>query len=160
MSPVHIQKILCTVDFSEQSRSAVEVSLALARQFDADVWVLHVEETNTRLGRVVPPWSTAVLDDPNRERLISQLRLFVRCAGTNGMRASVAVRHGEPVREIVRYARFVEPDLVVFGAPRPETQSSVANHVTRILSTPVLFVPAGAGVSVWEPPPQDAFCGT
>ena len=38
-------KIVCPVDFSESSEAALSMAATIARQFDAMLYIVHVEET-------------------------------------------------------------------------------------------------------------------
>jgi nucleotide-binding universal stress UspA family protein len=143
-----IRRLLHPTDFSDPSRPAFELACALARDYGAELVVLHVapppaagvvegitvelptgweEETRTRLEKIRPA-------DP-RVPVVHRLE------------------QGDAVREILRVAAAVRADLIVMGTHGRGGLSrllvgSVAEIVMRNAPCPVLTVraplPAGA----------------
>ena len=83
---VQIDRILCPTDFSEFSGRALEYAVALARQFDASLDLLHVVPS------AVSPSGGGYF--PARSELLRQAGLELRrCAGL-AVRSGVSVTDG------------------------------------------------------------------
>jgi nucleotide-binding universal stress UspA family protein len=145
-----IERILCPVDFSEGSRHAVDLALAIARWYNATVTALHVS----------PPIALAPYIDPlvhplplvrrpeDLENMRLQLALFVEQESGDFSITSV-VTEGNIAGEIVRSAEKTRADLVIMGTHgRSGFQrlmlGSVTESVLRHASCPVLTVPPRA----------------
>jgi len=136
MFPIH--RILHPTDFSEQSHAAFEVACALARDYSAELLVLHVFSTPP----VYAPDGIAMplpFEDPSRAR--AQLNQI------QPKDAKVKVRHtiveGNPIDQILKTARTEAVDLIVMGTHGITglarlVMGSVAESVTRKASCPVL----------------------
>ena len=154
---LHLRAILCVVDFSDASRRALAAAAVVARQFDGDLWVLHVAEAAMRPGRLLPPWSSLGPGGQEREQLMHRLRSFVRESPAQGSVTSVALRHGEAVRETLRYARTLGADLIVIGVSGDADHSSqvpapLPERLSALGSTPLLVVPGGAPLPTHDSP--------
>jgi nucleotide-binding universal stress UspA family protein len=105
------KQILCPVDFSEFSRRAVRVARGLARDFEAQVDLLHVLDM-----RAFSPAEAALapkIQAANRRRVEEQMASL---AGEEGIEpARVAITEGLPHKAIVQRARELDADLVVMG---------------------------------------------
>ena len=109
-----LAKILVPVDFSESSRKALHYAASFARQFKAQIILLHVAEP------VLPssPYGAGIVIpfDPEPVRLIAARRL-------NGWRRELpstvsvqtTVRLGLPSHEIVQAAVDNTIDLIIIG---------------------------------------------
>jgi nucleotide-binding universal stress UspA family protein len=136
MFPIH--KILHPTDFSEQSTAAFEVACALARDYSAELVVLHVYSNPP----VYAPDGIAVpiqTEDPYRAR--------VQLYNVQPSDPSVKVKHilveGNPVDEILKLARTEAVDMIVMGTHGSTglarlVMGSVAESVTRKTLCPVL----------------------
>ena len=104
-----IRSILCPLDFSEASRSALRAAARFARQFKASLHVLFVQDP--LLMQVEHGASTC-------SGLLEELRQFI--AGTTDLdlpaepRLHVVI--GEPGPAIVSLAKHEGIDLIVMGA--------------------------------------------
>lgn len=157
LARLHLRTILCVVDFSDASRRALAAAAAVARQFDGDLWVLHVAEAATQPGRILPPWSSAVPNGQEREELMKRLRSFVSESPAQSSITSVALRHGELVRETLRYARTLGADLIVVGMKGDSDRSRQVSPVmpeqlAALGSTPLLLVPGRAPLPKHDAP--------
>jgi nucleotide-binding universal stress UspA family protein len=139
-----IRRILYPTDFSNMSGPAFELASALARDYAADLLVLHVLAPSL----VVAPNGVAITG-PSEEtdRARDQLEA-IRPADP---RVSVGHRlaEGHPVEEIVKAAREAQADLIVMGTHGHTGVSrllmgSVAEGVMRKAPCPVLTVKAPA----------------
>ena len=145
------RRICCPVDFSEESRPALEAAARLARDQRAGLTVLHVRESSLP---GAPPGSGALGDPGEIDRLESWRTDAERISGSTV--ASVFL--SPPAAEaIVGFARDTGCDLVVMASHgrvgvRRVVLGSVAEAVARSAPCPVLLyrVPEatkGAGVA-------------
>jgi nucleotide-binding universal stress UspA family protein len=160
---IALQRILCPVDFSESSRSALGTAAALSEWYGASLLVLHVS-VEVPAYEVVPmfgPTSAAppvTLRHIDVERQRSELRRFVRTTVPDSVRTDFVLQQAVDARtEILNQALELRADLLVMGThARPEVEhvilGSVTEHVMRRAPCPVLIVPPHA-----EPvPPQSS----
>jgi nucleotide-binding universal stress UspA family protein len=139
---MQIRSILCPVDFSEASRSALRAAARVSRQFTAQLHVLFVED----------PLLAQVEHGASRwPDLSEELKEFL--AGTISRdlptepRIHLAV--GEPAREIVAVAGREGVELIVMGAHgltgvRKAFFGSTTARVLKRSTGPVLVVPASS----------------
>lgn len=152
---VAIDRILCPVDLSVNSRAALRYAAALGKWYDAAVTVLHVfrqapivDTAAATLGGAVYA-APVTLSDVDLRALKERVAAFV--ADTPGAGAvSIEVREGINVREeILREAGAQGADLLVLGSHgltgvKRLVLGSTAEDVLRHATTPVLVVPAHA----------------
>jgi universal stress protein A len=103
---VGIERILCPVDLSDCSRTALTHALALSRWYEAKLTVLHVF-------RQVAAIETAAarLESHAHERL----ETLVPKAARAYCSVHTEVTEGHPANEILRFVRDRHADLVVMG---------------------------------------------
>ncbi len=107
---MNIKRILLPTDFSECAEAAVELATALARDHNAEVILLHVDNP------FVPSAGDAVahaVAQPTREELLERLervKLSDPLVITQRRLAS-----GDPSSEILRFAQHNDVDLIVLG---------------------------------------------
>ncbi len=134
-----IRKILFPTDFSEHSQAAFEVACALARDYRAELLVVHVH----RPPQVFAPdgIALAVPEEP--------LDLRAKLAQVRPADSQVKVEHhlaeGDPTTEILNIAQSRGSDLIVMGTHGSTGLSrllmgSVAESVLRKAPCPVLTV--------------------
>src|SRR5262245_56250032 len=151
MLPIHT--ILHPTDFSDRSRHALHLACALARDYGANLVVLHVEPT-PYIGYsegAIPP-DPGVLLEEAKEQL---RRLEIPATGLRTERRFV---EGDPVEEILRTAQEVTADLIVMGTHGRTglgrlLMGSVAELVVRRANSPVLTVKAPFPVAAAEAQP-------
>ena len=128
-------KICCAVDFSEESRFAMEEAAELASRSGGDLSLIHVVGEPRRHGSE-PPY----LSDVTRARLgdvsrrIEEWRSEAERIAKRQVAASLLT--GPAVEEILRFAREGRHDLIVLGTPgalgcERTVFGSVAEGVTR-----------------------------
>jgi nucleotide-binding universal stress UspA family protein len=140
-----IPTIVCPVDFSDASRSALRYASAIADHFGATLTVLTVED---------PLLAAAAAHAHANATLAAQTESELRrfCAETlvhpaNGpktLRFRVAI--GKPAPEILRLARETEADLIVISSRgasgvRKLFFGSTTERVLRETTVPVLITP-------------------
>ena len=116
---VSIERILCPVDFSPDSRRALDYALSLSERFGAKVTVLHVV-ANTPLVDVIPSVGVGgiqpmILSDTDRQAVLAHLEAFVPSAAANTV--ALQVEDAPDVRaEILAQALEGKADLIVLGS--------------------------------------------
>jgi nucleotide-binding universal stress UspA family protein len=136
--------VLCPVDFSANSRSALRYAAVLARLSDADLVVLYVEDPLLAVARTTRPAARALIESAEPE-----LRRFVMGALRGAMPApssTLLTRAGKPAQEIVKAAARHGCDLIVMGYRGAGRASrllfgSTTEGVMRITTVPVVAVP-------------------
>jgi len=103
--PIHLRKILFATDFSRHAERALDYALSLAREYEAELTLLHVLE------EIPPSWdlSTATAD------VVSRLEKPIPVEARDWCTPKPRMRVGRPYQEIVRYALETETDLVILG---------------------------------------------
>jgi universal stress protein A len=138
MLPIHT--ILHPTDFSDHSTSACQFACALARDYGANLIVLHVaHQPALANAETILATGAELYLEQARDQL---LQLDVPAAGINVIRR---LEDGERVIEILRVAHEVQADLIVMGTHgrsglKRVLMGSVAEGVTRKARCPVLTV--------------------
>lgn len=143
-----LNRLLVATDFSECSAVALTYGRALARQFKAELHVLHAVEVLTpdALGSaaLVSALPDLQADIERTER--AQLDSVVTDEDRHDLRAvAVLSTFRAPAQAIVEYARDHHVDLIVIGTHgrrgvRHLVMGSVAEQVVRTAPCPVLTV--------------------
>jgi nucleotide-binding universal stress UspA family protein len=143
--PVPFARILCGVDFSECSLTALRDAVALASQAGAHLDVLSVVQLIPmyETTSAVPLYYPGLLDDLKadiQKRLDSEVATVA-----GGMNVERFVTAGSPHGEIVRIAAERKAELIVLGAFSHGAIDhmffgSTTNHVVRRAGCPVLTV--------------------
>lgn len=126
-------RILCALDFSRPATPAFGVALALSRDGNAELTVVHA----------VPPSKQSSWRA--RERIATTTALRAQ-AGAAGVRLRVSEQHGDAAGVILRHANAGRFDLIVLGTPATTgldivRSGSVAERVTAQARCSVLIVP-------------------
>ncbi len=138
-SPTY-RKILVPLDHTSRDRDAIAHAAAMAKQQNAKLYLLHVEEgvTSQLYG---PLSSTAEVEAGNQ-----YLQQIMRDLEQQQIPVEMVVRHARtPTKEIVRYAKELMPDLVVMGAHGHKGLKDIVfgttiNAVRHKLKVPLLIV--------------------
>jgi manganese transport protein len=138
-SPLY-QKILVPLDHTSRDREAIAHAAAMAKQYNAKLYLLHIEEGVT--SQVYGSLSSTA------EVLAGQqyLNEIVQQLEEQHVMVEAVVRHAQaPRKEIVRYARELNPDLVVMGAHGHKGLKDIVfgttiNAVRHKLKIPLLVV--------------------
>ncbi|MEI9976260.1 MAG: Nramp family divalent metal transporter [Ignavibacteriota bacterium] len=142
-APLVYRRILVTIDHSELDRMALSHAAAMARMHNAKVYVLHVEEgvTSQVYGQAA---STA--ETEAGEQYVERIAQLLR---EQGITVETSITHStRPDREIVRYAKDVNADLVIMGAHghgglKDLIFGNTINPVRHHLTVPMLIVRPG-----------------
>jgi len=156
-----LKRVLVPTDFSEASTAAVTYGVALARAFNAQLFLLHVvsnqdfdiaierERVLEELLAESPSAAPPRIDDVARHAVREEFRQILSPQEEADVRAEYVLRTGGaggPYLEIVRYAKERDIDLIVMGAHGRSfvahilTMGSVAEKVVRRAPCPVLTV--------------------
>jgi nucleotide-binding universal stress UspA family protein len=155
-----IRNILCSTDFSEFSRRALEQAVTVARWYGAELTVVHVYPFMA-VGSDAPYFASGLpLDARTRASLLNDLEGAAAPARAAGVPTKVLLLEGDPSEEILRRARTAPTDLIVMGTHGRRgfdrwILGSVATRVVQRARCAVLTVPkpreeAGPVVSAYE----------
>jgi len=146
---IALKKILVPTDFGPLAEVALRYAKELARNFRAEVHVLHVLEEPPPFawggleGAVLP---TYTFTEGPLPKVHADLEKLLADAEYEQVCARLAIRRGSALAEIVRYAKAHDIDVIVIGTPRRGvithwlTGPSVAEQVVRKAPCPVLTV--------------------
>jgi universal stress protein A len=136
--PQIFKKILCPIDFDQNSLSALRLATDLAREHRALLYVLHI---------VAMPAGPEVALPFSKMEAASRIKLKRLARQKVGGKVSyeVEVTSGDPGVEVVQAAKRLGADLIVMATHgrkglRRFVLGSVAEHVVREASCPVLTV--------------------
>jgi nucleotide-binding universal stress UspA family protein len=143
------KKILCPVDFSDASRSALQVASELARRFDGEVTVFHAYPLpgyTLPEGTVLP--ATGMLQELAEQTDALLARWKAEAIADGAPRVSSGKSVGEPAAEIVAAAEEGRYDAIVVGTHGRTGLAhvllgSVAERVVRRAPMPVVTVRPG-----------------
>ena len=142
-APLVYRRILVTIDHTALDKMALSHAAAMGRMHGAKIYVLHVEEgvTSQVYGQAA---STA--ETEAGEEYLQRIAQLLR---EQGLTVETSISHStHPDREIVRYAREVNADLVIMGAHghgglKDLIFGNTINPVRHQLSVPMLIVRPG-----------------
>jgi nucleotide-binding universal stress UspA family protein len=149
-----LKRILVPTDFSEASGAATTYGIAMARAFNAQICLLHVEprhdleimvERELVVEKYLSEAAPARLHSNAAHEMLAKL---LSDDDQRDLRAEYVLRAsgaGGPSAEIVRYAGERDIDLIVMGThgrgfAAHVLMGSVAEHVVRKAPCPVLTV--------------------
>ncbi len=139
----HIGRILVPVDFSEHSQKALRYALAFAKQFGAEVTLVHIVEQMVYPGDwMYPPLAVTDFATEKRAEMISRLQALD--AGS-GVKTQHIVRLGRAWQEIGEIAEEMKSDLIILATHgytglKHVLLGSVAEKIVRHAPCPVLSV--------------------
>jgi universal stress protein A len=141
----HSPSIVCPIDFSEASRTALHYAVAIADHFGARLTVVTVDDP------VLPSVAadTACIPSLAHETEHELRRLVAETLedrSSSAMTLDVRVEVGKPAPEILRVARDAEADLIVMSSHGLSGLSkrffgSTTERVLRATGIPVLVTP-------------------
>ena len=145
---IELKRILCPVDFSDNSLHALNYAIALAQRQEADLVLLHVVQPtllSASMDPFLPEYDTTVMEN-YMDACKRQLKeLTERVAAEDHAATTSKLRTGTPFVEIVAAAREQSSDLIVVGTHGRTGLAhvmigSVAEKVVRKAPCPVLTV--------------------
>jgi nucleotide-binding universal stress UspA family protein len=145
--PMSLTKILFPTDFSAFSLQALDYAAALARDYGAELHVLHVVPTAEMVLPVEPvaPIVDTSFFDEMEKGAQDRLENIVPAELAEGLEIKTALRRGAAFVEIVRYARDEDISLITIATHgrtglRHALFGSVAEKVVRKAPCPVLSI--------------------
>lgn len=111
-----LRRILVALDGSEHSKKAVELTLALAKKWDVEVYLIHV--IDSALVRVLPG-NWGIPKDPRVkyaglcEKILDPVEDRIKEVGIKKVKRICAF--GDPAYEIIKTAKKKRVDLIVMG---------------------------------------------
>jgi manganese transport protein len=138
--PLGYRTILVPLDHSERDRAAIAHAAAMARAYGSKLHLLHVEEGVT--SQIYGPLSSTAEVEVGAKYLDEIL------AGLRGqgIEVDVSVAHSQdPKTEIIRFARWLKPDLLIMGAHGHKGIQDIVfgqtiNAVRHAVDVPLLIV--------------------
>ncbi len=141
-----IRRVLFPTDFSEHADHAWTYALTFAREFDAELDLLHVLAPPPRLTEAY-----AAQIDPEkllesyRAEAAAAMERLLQDAKNRGLVCRSEIRVGVDFREIIDYARAAAVDMIVMATHgrtglAHALMGSVAEKVVRKATCPVLTV--------------------
>lgn len=133
-----LQKILVPLDFSDCSKKALQYAIPFAKQFDAELALLHVVEPYPIVPEMAPYDVESIQDGRcEMERLQQEI--------PESVRSKASVRKGTPHLEITQAANELGADLIIISTHGRKGFSrsifgSTTEKVVRYAPCPVLIV--------------------
>lgn len=148
MSALRLEQIMVPIDFSVCSRKAVDYAVALARDYHANLVLIHVVETKQATQKII------------HEREI-ELETLAWQEVRNQVPVTTLIRVGEPLREIIDLARAGLVDLLLISTHGRSGLAdfclgSGAEQIVRYAPCPVLVVREQEHdfIRDWRPSPE------
>ena len=144
---VPFRRVLCAIDFSPASMSALDESYRLVRQDGATTRLLHVVDVaQPSVPRLTFEFPVVDYAMQLRKDATHQLRHLVPLSQELRGRVQVRVAVGLVVDQIVRNANEMDADLVVLGVTKRgvlgRLLGSTTGHALGRVGRPILAVPA------------------
>lgn len=144
---IELKRVCVATDFSKPAQRAFQYGLVFAKQFGAELHLLHVIEdiipTIPEPGLAMLP--TQEIMNSLRQASEEGMKKVVSAQDVSGVRIVQVVREGVPFRELGDYAKKESIDLVIVGTHGRSGLShlllgSVAERIVRSAPCPVLTV--------------------
>jgi nucleotide-binding universal stress UspA family protein len=139
-------KILTAIDFSENSDYAFDYALTLAKQFKAELTIMHViNEPIDLRGFYVPHISFEELEKDIAEGATKMMEKFCQTKLGDFTNYKTAIVSGIPYEEIIKKAEETSASLIVLGTHGRTGLDhlifgSTAERVVRSAACPVLTI--------------------
>jgi nucleotide-binding universal stress UspA family protein len=113
---IRLQRILVPTDFSESARHALSYGVSFAKEYGAELLMLHVVET-------IPVGYASDLFPVPMAEVFQEMSGYARAelgklaaeVGEKGVKAREIVAQGKPSAEICRVAKEEQADMIVLG---------------------------------------------
>ncbi len=144
-SPFGLKKILVPIDFSNLSQDALPYAALLAKQFGAEVVLLHVVQLFPIDRLLGGEMISQTIVPAIKEAEIDLARMAADLSAATGGKVSGVVREGTPHEVVSKTARSQSADLIVltthgYTGLKHVWLGSTAERVVRHASCPVLAV--------------------
>lgn len=144
---IKLERILMPTDFSSSSENAMRYAVSFAKEYNAELIVLHVVQEPHRLRRVTQKSAEEKIDKIIAAEIgvvKKAMEQFVKDFGEE-FKVKKLIKSGIPVVEIVESAKEENVDLIVMGThgqtgTRHALIGSVAERVVRNAVCPVFTV--------------------
>jgi universal stress protein A len=142
------EKIVCPVDLSEVSMSALKLAASVAIQFESSLVIMNVVEPIVAPSDFTfGPMTSGEVEDRLVDRSAQALKELAATLQVPSERVSARVERGRASSEIVRVAQEEKADLIVIGTHGYTGMAhvllgSTAERVIRKAPCPVLTVRA------------------
>jgi len=138
--PVSFETILCPVDFSDESKLALDNAIHICRRYDSKLIIMHVEES---LGVKYSDIGLDVDESVWVAKSTTEFQSFLKDVNLSGVSWDKVLRGGKPSNEIMGFISSNNVGLVVMGSTgksglRSFFTGSVTEKVTR--KVPCSFV--------------------
>lgn len=141
-----MKKILVPTDFSPAAHRASTYAAALAKEFNAELYLLHVYMAPATAGEMSPAW--AVIDREMQEEIDGQVRKDMAILhNTYRIKVNGDAKIGMELPTINAVAKEIKADLIVMGMKgggRNKHIGSITVATIRKSKVPVLVVPEHA----------------
>lgn len=148
MNVLQIRHVLCPMDLSPISVTALEWANAIARARSAELTMLHVVASEG----ILPAEG---LGFGERDDMMAKLRQVQSTIDPENPLVGAAIKQGDPGGEILQFARSKSAGVIVMGAAGADRPGRPIGSVTAIVvarsDCPVLIVPAGRRVKPRNP---------
>ena len=133
--PVHLRKVLFCTDFSDDAYHASEYALSVAKEYGAELTLLHVLED-------IPKSSDL---QGATEKTVKQMEESIAFKAREASTIKMVVRIGKPYQQIIQLALEAQTDLVIMGVRGrgtldAELFGSTTYRVIQLGPCPVLTV--------------------
>jgi nucleotide-binding universal stress UspA family protein len=144
---ISLKRVLVPIDFSETSEAALKYGVELAGTFGASLHLLHVVNQPLHEAWVAyaPPGAFVDIVERFTTHALESLERLVAPTEVTSGRVVLRTVCGDPIDEILKYARDHNTDLIVCGTHGRRgwahiAMGSVAENVVRRAPCPVLTV--------------------
>jgi nucleotide-binding universal stress UspA family protein len=158
---VEIQTLLVATDFSDASEAATAYAFQLARTLNAKLYLLHVvPESDVQVMRAlrghlqshIEPDTLIQTYYADADKRLAQL---VESAQAADLVQECLIVTGQPASEIISWASAKQAQIIIVGTHGRSginrvMMGSVAEHVLRLATCPVLVVPGRQDIQAAE----------
>jgi nucleotide-binding universal stress UspA family protein len=110
-----VKRILCPVDFSVESRLALNNAINIARRYNAKLYILNVSEPiNLSYKELKLKWKD--INELNRKDLEVEMSSFLKDFNLIDVKWESFVKTGDPSQKILKLIKKKETDLLVMGS--------------------------------------------
>ena len=142
---IQLKRVLLPTDFSESARHAFTYAVSFAREYQAELYLLHVVEVLPMgyAGELFPAAMTQVVDEISTYARDELQKLADEALRRGCATVSQRTAQGKPAAEIARVAQEESIDLIVLGTHGHGVLNralfgSTTDRVTRKAPCPVL----------------------